>query len=126
MMWLPLYTKMNIEEFYSYCFHKKGVSEHFPFDEQTLVFKVGTKIFALTNVTDFKSINLKCNPEWAIELREQFTSIEPGYHMNKKHWNTIILSNELDHHFLKELIDHSYNLVFNSLPRKTRDEIEMG
>ena len=117
---------MNIEEFYAYCLQKKGVSEHFPFDEQTLVFKIGTKIFALTDVTSFRSINLKCNPEKAIELREEYAAVQPGYHMNKKHWNTIILFSDLDDQLLKELIDHSYNLVLNSLPKKTRDEIAMG
>jgi predicted DNA-binding protein (MmcQ/YjbR family) len=117
---------MNIEEFYAYCLEKKGVSEHFPFDEQTLVFKVGTKIFALTDVTSFRSINLKCNPEKVIELREEYAAVQPGYHMNKKHWNTILLFSDLDDQLLKELIDHSYNLVLNSLPKKTRDEIAMG
>lgn len=125
-IWHPLFIKMNIEEFYAYCLQKKGVSEQFPFDEHTLVFKVGTKIFALTDITDFKSINLKCNPEWAIELREQYTAVQSGYHMNKKHWNTILLFSDLDDQLLKELIDHSYNLVFNSLPKKTRDEITLG
>ncbi|MFY7667750.1 MAG: MmcQ/YjbR family DNA-binding protein [Crocinitomicaceae bacterium] len=117
---------MNIEEFYAYCLQKKGVSEHFPFDEQTLVFKIGTKIFALTDVTSFRSINLKCNPEKAIELREEYAAVQPGYHMNKKHWNTIILFSDLDDQLLKELIDHSYNLVLNSLPKKIRDEIALG
>ena len=117
---------MNIEEFYAYCLQKKGVSEHFPFDEQTLVFKVGTKIFALTDVASFRSINLKCNPEKAIELREEYAAVQPAYHMNKKHWNTILLFSDLDDQLLKELIDHSYNLVLNSLPKKTRDEIAMG
>jgi predicted DNA-binding protein (MmcQ/YjbR family) len=117
---------MNIEEFYAYCLQKKGVSEHFPFDEQTLVFKIGTKIFALTDVTSFRSINLKCNPEKAIELREEYAAVQPGYHMNKKHWNTIVLFSDLDDQLLKELIDHSYNLVLNSLPKKIRDEIALG
>jgi predicted DNA-binding protein (MmcQ/YjbR family) len=117
---------MNIEELYAYCLQKKGVSEQFPFDEHTLVFKVGSKIFALTDITDFKSINLKCNPERAIELREQYTAVHPGYHMNKKHWNTILLFSDLDDNLLKELIDHSYQLVLNSLSKKIRDEITLG
>lgn len=117
---------MNIEEFYTYCLQKKGVSEHFPFDDQTLVFKVASKIFALTDVTNFNSINLKCDPERATELREQFVAVQPGYHMNKKHWNTITLFSDLDDQLLKALIDHSYQLVLSSLPKKTRDEIEMG
>jgi predicted DNA-binding protein (MmcQ/YjbR family) len=126
MIWRQPFIKMNIEEFYAYCLQKKGVSEHFPFDEQTLVFKVGTKIFALTDVTSFRSINLKCNPEKAIELREEYAAVQPGYHMNKKHWNTILLFSDLDDQLLKELIDHSYSLVLNSLPKKTRDEIALG
>lgn len=117
---------MNIEEFYTYCLNKKGVTEQFPFDDQTLVFKIGNKIFALADVNHFNSLNLKCNPEKAIELRERFTAVQPGYHMNKKHWNTIFLFQDVDDQFLKELIDYSYNLVFNTLPKKTRDEIAMG
>jgi len=125
-IWHLPFIKMNIEEFYAYCLQKKGVSEHFPFDEQTLVFKIGTKIFALTDVTSFRSINLKCNPEKAIELREEYAAVQPGYHMNKKHWNTIILFSDLDDQLIKELIDHSYILVLNSLPKKMRDEIALG
>jgi predicted DNA-binding protein (MmcQ/YjbR family) len=117
---------MNIEEFYTYCLQKKGVTEHFPFDQQTLAFKVVGKIFALTDVISFNSINLKCNPEKAIELRERFLAIQPGFHMNKKHWNTIILNEDVDDQLLKELIDHSYFLVFQSLPKKIRDEVALG
>jgi predicted DNA-binding protein (MmcQ/YjbR family) len=117
---------MNIEEFYTYCLQKKGVTEHFPFDQQTLAFKVVGKIFALTDVISFNSINLKCNPEKAIELRERFLAIQPGFHMNKKHWNTVILNEDVDDQLLKELIDHSYFLVFQSLPKKIRDEVALG
>ncbi len=117
---------MNIEEFYTYCLQKKGVTEHFPFDQQTLAFKVGGKIFALTDVLSFNSINLKCNPEKAIELRERFLAIQPGFHMNKKHWNTVNLNEDVDDQLLKELIDHSYFLVFQSLPKKIRDEVALG
>jgi predicted DNA-binding protein (MmcQ/YjbR family) len=117
---------MNIEEFYTYCLQKKGVTEHFPFDQQTLAFKAGGKIFALTDVISFNSINLKCNPEKAIELRERFLAIQPGFHMNKKHWNTVILNEDVDDQLLKELIDHSYFLVFQSLPKKIRDEVALG
>ncbi len=117
---------MNIEEFYSYCLTKKGAKEDFPFDDQTLALKVGGKIFALTDVSAFKSINLKCNPEWAIELRESFLAVQPGFHMNKKHWNTIVLFDDIDDLMIKQLIDHSYNLVFNSLSKKIRDEVAMG
>jgi predicted DNA-binding protein (MmcQ/YjbR family) len=117
---------MHIEEFYSYCLQKKGTTEHFPFDQQTLVFKVGGKIFALTDVNQFKSINLKCDPNRAIDLRERYTAIKPGYHMNKRHWNTITLFDDIDDQLLKDLIDHSYQLVFNSLSKKVRDEIALG
>jgi predicted DNA-binding protein (MmcQ/YjbR family) len=117
---------MNIEEFYTYCLQKKGATEDFPFDQQTLAFKAGGKIFALTDVISFNSINLKCNPEKAIELRERFLAIQPGFHMNKKHWNTVILNEDVDDQLLKELIDHSYLLVFQSLPKKIRDEVALG
>ena len=79
---------MNIEEYREYCIGKPGVTEGFPFDLNTLVFKVMGKMFALTNVDLFVSINLKCDPDYAIELREQYEGIKPGYHMSKKHWNT--------------------------------------
>ena len=112
---------MNIEKIWEYCSSKNGVSESFPFDTKTLVFKVGNKIFALMNVEDFKSINLKCDPEKAIELREQFTGVIPGYHMNKKHWNTVLMTEDITDKHLLELIDHSYQLVFNSLTKKIKD-----
>lgn len=84
--------KMNIEQFRMYCIQKKGVTESFPFGGDTLVFKVMDKMFALTGIDnpDF-SVNLKCSPDYAEELREQYTSIRPGYHMNKAHWNTVYL-----------------------------------
>jgi predicted DNA-binding protein (MmcQ/YjbR family) len=117
---------MNIEDFYADCLQKKGTTEHFPFDKNTLVFKVGGKIFALADISEFKSINLKCNPEKAINLRERYTGIQPGFHMNKKHWNTIHLFEDVDDHLLAELIDHSYDLVFHSLSKKVQDEIALG
>ena len=80
---------MNIEDFYNYCLSKKGATESFPFDENTLVFKVGNKIFLLVGLQNFDSFNVKCDPEKAIILREEYTEIIPGYHMNKKHWNTV-------------------------------------
>jgi predicted DNA-binding protein (MmcQ/YjbR family) len=117
---------MNIEDFYAYCFQKKGTTEHFPFDKNTLVFKVGGKIFALTDISEFKSINLKCNPEKAIILREQFSGIQPGFHMNKKHWNTIRFFDDVDDNLIRDLIDHSYDLVLLSLSKKTQNEITLG
>ena len=119
---------MNIEEFRDYCLSFKGVTEHFPFDNRTLVFKVMDKMFALTDVETFDSINLKCDPERTIELRERYHCIIEGYHMNKKHWNTIliegVLSGELALNELKALILHSYELVVSGLPKKVQKELE--
>ncbi len=120
------FRKMNIEEIREYCISKKGTTECFPFDEVTLVFKVGEKMFALTNLDGEPSINLKCNPEKAIELREQYSSIEPGYHMNKIHWNTVYLNGSVPEKLIKELIDHSYNLIFDSLSKSKKEEVLKG
>ncbi|MCK4921484.1 MAG: MmcQ/YjbR family DNA-binding protein [Bacteroidales bacterium] len=108
---------MNIEEIRQYCLSKKGVNESFPFDETTLVFKVISKIFALTSLDRDFGINLKCDPEKAIQLRERHSYVVPGYHMNKKHWNSVrydLAGNDE----LMEWIDHSYDLVKNSLTKK--------
>ncbi|MCD4769609.1 MAG: MmcQ/YjbR family DNA-binding protein [Bacteroidales bacterium] len=102
---------MNIEELREYCISKPGATEGFPFDEKTLVFKVNAKIFAFTNLDGPLTINLKCNPEMAIELREHYEAIMPGYHMNKKHWNTLQIDGSLPSSLIKDLIDHSYELV---------------
>lgn len=112
---------MNIETYRNYCLSKKGVTEGFPFNQNTLVFKVGGKMFALTNVDNFESINLKCNPEYALELREQFVGIKPGYHMNKNHWNTISVNLDVDDKTIFKLIDLSYHLVVKSLTKKKRE-----
>jgi predicted DNA-binding protein (MmcQ/YjbR family) len=114
---------MDIEFFRNYCLSKKGVTEEFPFDEQTLVFKVMGKMFALTNVDTFVSINLKCEPEKAVELREQYEGVRPGYHMNKKHWNTVLIDGSISNKLLKEWIDDSYNLVAASLTKKLQEEL---
>lgn len=114
---------MNIEDFRTYCLSKKGTSEDFPFDESVLVFKVADKIFALTNVDDFSSVNLKCDPEKAMELRERYLGVEPGYHMNKKHWNTVLLSSDVPPKLFLQLVDHSYELVLNGLSKKEREKI---
>jgi predicted DNA-binding protein (MmcQ/YjbR family) len=114
---------MDIETFREYCISKKGVTEEFPFDSQTLAFKVGGKIFALTDVENFRSANLKCDPERAIELREMYPGIIPGFHMNKKHWNTVAMDQTVPHKLKKELIDHSYELIFASLPKKEREKL---
>lgn len=111
---------MNIEEYREYCLSKPATTEEFPFDESTLVFKVAGKLFSLTNVDLFSSINLKCDPEKAVFLREQYSSIQSGYHMNKKHWNTIQMDGSLSDAFIYELIDHSYDLVVQGLPAKQK------
>jgi predicted DNA-binding protein (MmcQ/YjbR family) len=111
---------MNIEEFREYCISKPGVTEEFPFDANTLVFKVMGKMFALTDLVDEFSLNLKCDPERAIELREQFPAIKPGYHMNKAHWNTLMMDGSLSQKLILELIDHSYQLVVDKLPKGKR------
>lgn len=111
---------MNIEEFRDFCITKKAVTESFPFDATTLVFKVAGKMFALTDLNPPFQLNLKCDPERAIELRETYTCIIPGYHMNKKHWNTITIDGSISDEFLKELIQDSYDLVVDSLPKKLK------
>lgn len=114
---------MNIAFFREYCLNKPGTSEDTPFDENTLCFKVGSKIFAIIDIELFESVNLKCDPEKAIELREQFDGIVPGYHMNKKHWNTVSFNGSVPDKLILELVDHSYDLIFKSLPKTTRDSI---
>ena len=111
---------MNIEELRDYCFAKKATTEGFPFDDKVLVFKVANKMFALINVEECSSVNLKCNPQKAIELREAHQEIIPGYHMSKVHWNTVSLVGSLSPSFILELIDHSYELVVSKLSKKER------
>jgi predicted DNA-binding protein (MmcQ/YjbR family) len=113
---------MHIEALRDYCLSLNAVTEDFPFGESTLVFRIGNKIFLLTNVDEPWEFNAKCAPEKAIELRERYPdAIRPGYHMNKTHWNTIRLDMQLDEKLLRELIHHSYELVRQSLPKKIRD-----
>lgn len=114
---------MNIEEYRDYCIRKPGVTEGFPFDEVTLVFKVGGKMFALADIDLFVSMNLKCDPERAVQLREQYPEILPGYHMSKVHWNTVRVDGNLPDKLLYELIDHSYDLIYRSLPARIRENI---
>jgi len=109
---------LDIESFRNYCLAKKGVIEEFPFDENTLVFKVMGKMFALTDVDLFESINLKCDPEEALILRENYPSVIPGYHMNKKHWNTIKMEGNVPSNLVKQRIGNSYNLVVSNLSKK--------
>lgn len=115
---------MNIEDFRSYCISKKGVSEDFPFDENTLVFKVMGKMFALADVEAFESINLKCDPEKAVEQRELYPAVTPGYHMNKKHWNTVVLDGSLADSLIYNWIDESYSLVVKGLTKTEKNTLE--
>lgn len=117
---------MNIEEFRNHCVAKKGVTEEFPFDETTLVFKVMGKMFALTSLDRIPAqASLKCDPERALELRETYDgSITAAYHMNKKHWNALHLEENLPPKLIRELIDHSYDLVVSGLTRKLKTDLE--
>jgi len=114
---------MHIEAFYHFCMGFPGAEEDFPFDENTLVFKVMGKMFALADVDEFESINLKCDPVRALELRAAYEEVQPGYHMNKKHWNTVSMQGGLPDELIKELIQHSYDLVVAKLPKKDREKL---
>lgn len=114
---------MTLEEYSEYCLSKPGVTDEFPFDNNTLVFKVMGKMFALTGVDNFVSINLKCDPELAIELRERYRAVNPGYHMNKTHWNTVTVNDDASDKMVREWIDHSYHLVVKSLTKKQREAL---
>ena len=116
---------MNIEEIRNYCLSLTGAIEDFPFDEVSLVFKVGDKMFALTDLEDPSWINLKCEPELAITLREEYSAVTPGYHMNKKHWNTVHIDGSFSSKLLIEWINHSYWLVRNSLTKAKRRELDL-
>ena len=117
---------MDLEIFRDYCISLPGTTEHLPFDNDTLVFKVGGKLFALCSLQSFVSINLKCDPELAIELREQYADVIPGYHMNKKHWNTVSCDGSISDKLILEWTNDSYNLVLNSLPIRIRKEINQN
>ena len=113
---------MNLESFRKHCLSKKGVTEDTPFDEETLVFRVGGKIFALTDMERIPfRFNLKCDPELTIELREKYECVTPGWHMSKKHWNTVEPDSSISDNAILEMIDHSYELVFDSLSKKERE-----
>lgn len=111
---------MDIEKIRTYCLKKKRVTESFPFNETTLVFKVMNKIFCLLSLTPPHTVNLKCEPEYAIELREKYDEVTPGYHMNKKYWNTIDIAGRVPDKEIHSWIDHSYELVVSGLPRKDK------
>lgn len=115
---------MNIEEFRDYCLSKNQVTESFPFDEETLVFKVAGKMFALVSLEKHPvTVNLKCDPERALELREEHNEISPGYHMSKIHWNTVMIDGGLSNKLIRELTDDSYNLVVKGMPKKQQKEM---
>ncbi len=116
---------MNVEEFYNYCLAKPGVEETFPFNETTLVFKVMGKMFALTGLDNEEfTVNLKCDPEYSVQLREEHEDVRPGFHMSKKHWNTVHFQGQLSDTFLCELVDHSYDLVVKKLRKADREVLE--
>ena len=120
---------MNIEELREYCLSKKEVTEDFPFDQDLLVFKVLGKMFLLTSLKNWEKgvqfLNLKCDEEYAQELRAEHESIEPGWHMSKKLWNSVyIYKGELKKQFIFELIDHSYNMVVKSMPKKLKEKLD--
>jgi predicted DNA-binding protein (MmcQ/YjbR family) len=114
---------MDLERFRSHCLAKKGVTEEFPFGENTLIYKVMGKMFALTDLENFESINLKVDPEIGATLREEHASVEPGYHMNKKHWITVWMDGSISDKFIKEWTDNSYDLVVKRLTRAAREEL---
>lgn len=116
---------MDIEFYRLHCLNKPGVTESFPFDSETLAFKVCGKIFALTDIENFNSINLKCDPEKAILLREHYTGVKPGYHMNKVHWNTVSCDGSIADYLIYEWTDHSYQLVATSLPGKLKKQLNI-
>lgn len=113
---------MNIEELRTFCLSKPYATEGFPFDEDTLVFKVAGKMFCLCSLKQPDRINLKCDPEMAIRLREQYPCVTPGFHMNKKMWNTIILDGSASRVTIEEWINHSYSLVVSGLLKKVQTE----
>ena len=115
---------MNIEEFRDYCLSKNQVTESFPFDEDTLVFKVAGKMFALASLEKRPvTVNLKCDPEKALELREEYEEISPGYHMSKIHWNTVTIDGSLSNKLIMELTDDSYNLVVKGMSKKKQKDL---
>jgi predicted DNA-binding protein (MmcQ/YjbR family) len=115
---------MNVEALRTYCLTKPAATESFPFDEVTLVFKVGNKIFAMLDTGSRPTtMALKCDPERAVQLREEFDAVQPGYHMNKKHWNTVTVDSSIRSRDLQDWIDRSYELVFQSLPKAVRAQL---
>jgi predicted DNA-binding protein (MmcQ/YjbR family) len=115
---------MDFEIIRNYCLQKPGSSEDLPFDEDTLVIRAASKIFILLPLDTPDRINLKCDPELAIELREKHSAVQPGYHMNKKHWNTVFINEDVNKKELFKMIDHSYDLVYDKLTKKEKESIK--
>ena len=116
---------LSLEIFKNYCLSKKGVTECFPFDDETLVFKVSSKMFTLTNINKpLLEINLKCEPYMSEDLRNNYSAVKPGYHMNKKHWNTIIIDGSICDEEILFLVDLSYELVFKRLKKSEKEELQ--
>ncbi len=115
---------MNIEQVREYCLSKKGVTEELPFDEVSPVYKVMGKIFLIASLNPPFTINIKCDPEKAVELRERYTAVTPGYHMNKLHWNTVEIEGTVKNSLIEDWIDHSYNLVVKGLKKSLREELD--
>lgn len=115
---------MYLDELREYCLSKKGTTEGTPFGPDTLVFKVMNKMFAVTGIDEYEFVNLKCDPEYAAELREREIGIKPGWHMNKAHWNSVMADGTVSENLFKELIDHSYDLIVKSLPKKVKEELD--
>ena len=112
---------MDLAKFREYCLGKPNATEGTPFGPDTLVFKVGGKIFAITSLDEVPArANLKCDPDLALELRDRYEQVRPGYHMNKKHWNTVELEEGIPDIEIRKMIDHSYELIAKPLPRRRR------
>ena len=117
-------TEIILDVLREYCCSKPSVVETYPFDEDTLVFKVMGKMFALTNVrAEELSVNLKCDPDWAMILRDHYAAVTPGYHMNKRHWNTVVIDGSIPDDEFWEMIDHSYRLVVKGLKKSDREKL---
>ncbi len=115
---------MDVESLRTYCLSKKGTTEDLPFGEDTLVFRVMGKIYALIGLkSERQRVNLKCDPDRALQLRDQYPEIVPGYHMNKKHWNTVYLEGDLGNSLIRDMVDHSYELVARGLKKSDRDKL---
>jgi predicted DNA-binding protein (MmcQ/YjbR family) len=115
---------MNLETFRKHCLSKKGVTEEFPFDKETLVYKVMGKMFVLTDLESFESLNLKVDPEIAEELCEKYSAVEPGYHMNKKHWITVMMDGSIPDKMVLKWVDNSYDLVVSGLTKTQKSALE--